>query len=73
MQFGPSASPEPYLWDVDSLAFDYFDRDDIAITQADQVPSRAVSVQVTVRGRGIAYSESHAQLLTGRVTLRNGG
>lgn len=71
---GPGEAAEPYLVGVDSLAFEYFDRDGAVITDPARVPDRAVAVQVTMRGRGRGVLANDAKLeLVGRVRLRNGG
>jgi hypothetical protein len=73
VKWGSDAAPEPYLFGVDSLAFEYFNRNGAAITDPDLVPSHTASVQLTVRGSTEIYGEKRGELLSGRVTLRNGG
>ncbi len=63
----------PYLFGVDSLAFDYYDRAGSLITDPDSVPSQTVSVGLTVRGFSEVRDEQPRQLLVGRIALRNGG
>ncbi len=69
---GDGGTEEPYLIGVDSLAFEYFDRDGVAITDPDLVADRAMSASVTIRARGERYVEPTERLLVGRVRLRNG-
>ncbi len=73
VQWGAAAAPEPYLYGVDSLAFEYLDRNGAPITDPVLVPSRTASVWLTVRGSQEVYGEKRGELLSGRVTLRNGG
>jgi hypothetical protein len=72
VQAGAGATEEPYLIGVDSLLFEYFDRDGVAITDPDRVPSRAISAGVTIHARGESYAKPIERVLTGRVRLRNG-
>ena len=69
---GDGGTEEPYLIGVDSLAFEYFDRDGVPITDPDLVASRAISASVTIRARGERHVEPTVRLLVGRVRLRNG-
>ncbi len=62
---------EPHLLGVDSLAFEYYDRDGVVITDPDLVPARTVSVKVTVRARTTLRDETMDQVLVGQVRLRN--
>ncbi len=73
VQWGANAPAEPYLFGVDSLAFEYFDGTGALITEADRVATQAASIRLTVRGLGEAHDERREQLLVGRVKLRNGG
>lgn len=62
---------EPYLIGVDSLAFEYFDRDGLAITDPARVAFDARSAQVTIRSRARVPGLAPRALI-GRVRLRNG-
>ncbi len=73
VQWGADAPAEPYLFGVDSLAFEYFDRSGGSIVEAERIPSRAELVRLTVRGVAYGHGERRQQLLVGRVKLRNGG
>ncbi len=57
------------LISVDSLAFEYFERDGTPITDPALVTSRAASARVTVRTKGEATATQRT--LVGRVRLRN--
>lgn len=70
---GAAAQEQPYLIGVDSLAFDYFDRDGIPITDASRIISRgAISARITVRARSEVYDHEAERVLIGRVRFRNG-
>jgi type II secretory pathway pseudopilin PulG len=68
---GLGGSDEPYLIGVDSLAFEYFDRDGVLISDPAKVPDDALSVRVTLRARGDLHRGTAVRVLTGRVRLRN--
>lgn len=70
-RWGEDGSDEPYLLGVDSLAFEYFDRDGAPITDPDVVRQRAVSARVTIRSRGRTSADETERTLVGRVRLRN--
>ena len=61
-----------YLIGVDSLAFEYFDRDGDPITDRDRVGQRAYSARITLRARSETYHELAERVLVGIVRLRNG-
>ena len=63
---------EPYLIGVDSLAFEYFDVDGVAITDPDRVTRRAYTARITIRARGEVPGSDAEQLIVGLVRLRNG-
>ncbi len=67
--WGAAALEEPYLIGVDSLAFEYFERDGTPITDPAEVTSRAASARVTVRTKGEATATQRT--LVGQVRLRN--
>lgn len=69
---GPGGSEEPYLIGVDSLAFEYFDRDGVPITDRDMVATRTIAARVTIRARGERSYMPVKRVLTGQVRLRNG-
>ncbi len=69
---GVDGEDEPYLIGVDSLAFEYYDRDGALIVDPDRVASRAISAHLTIRGRGDRHYDPSERMLTGRVRLRNG-
>lgn len=73
VRWGADAPAQPYLFGVDSLAFEYFDRKGGSIGEAEKIRSQATSVRLTVRGVAYGYGERREQLLIGRVKLRNGG
>lgn len=62
---------QPYLVGVDSLAFEYFDRDGNLLTDPGRVATRALEAQVIIRGRGEAFQDESDRVLMGRVRLRN--
>jgi hypothetical protein len=64
---------QPYLIGVDSLAFEYYDRDGVVITDPDRVTERAASARILVRGRVGPAGKASVRTLTGHVRLRNGG
>jgi hypothetical protein len=72
VQAGLDGAEEPYLIGVDSLAFEYFDRNGVPITDTDLVGTHALSAGVTIRARGERDNDPVERLLTGRVRLRNG-
>lgn len=64
---------QPYLIGVDSLAFEYYDRDGVAITDAARIASRgAISAQITLRARSRTYQGEAERVLVGHVRFRNG-
>lgn len=67
-----SGDEEPYLIGVDSLAFEYYDRDNVLITDPAKVPSRSISARVVIRARGEGRGAPSIRTLEGRVRLRNG-
>ncbi len=68
---GTGGAEEPYLMGVDSLAFEYFDRDGAPITVPNRVAMDARSAEVTIRAAARAPGLSPRELV-GRVRLRNG-
>ncbi|UCC48438.1 MAG: hypothetical protein JSV41_13410 [Gemmatimonadota bacterium] len=68
---GTGGTEEPYLIGVDSLAFEYFDRDGDPITDADRAAARALSTRVTIRARGERSAGPAVRVLSGMVRLRN--
>lgn len=68
-RWGAAALEEPYLIGVDSLAFEYFERDGTPITDPALVTSRAASARITIRTTGEATATERT--LVGRVRLRN--
>ncbi len=68
-RWGAGAPEEPYLIGVDSLAFEYFERDGTPITDPALVTSRAASARVTIRTKG--ETTATQRTLVGRVRLRN--
>ncbi len=66
------AEEEPYIIGVDSLSFEYFDRDGAVITDPDRVLTRAISAQVMIRARGESTGDATERMLVGHVRLRNG-
>ncbi len=70
---GANGTAEPYLFGVDSLHFRYLNRSGVELTDTAQISSKAVSVELVIRGRGEAHGEPRRQLLLGRVKLRNRG
>lgn len=72
VKLGAGDTEEPYLIGVDSLAFEYFDRDGVLIVDPSRVPTRAISANVTIRGRGDRYVDPTERTLAGLVRLRNG-
>lgn len=71
--FGADGVEEPYLVGVDSLAFEYYDRDGAVITDPDRVAGWAASARVVVRGRAESEVRPTVRVLAGYVRLRNGG
>lgn len=69
---GDADSRQPYLIGVDSLAFEYFDRDGVVITDPDKVGTHAISAAVTIRALGERSYEPTERLMHGEVRLRNG-
>jgi type II secretory pathway pseudopilin PulG len=67
-----SGDEEPYLIGVDSLAFEYYDRDNVLITDPAKIPSRSISARVLIRARGDGRGAPAMRTLEGRVRLRNG-
>lgn len=67
---GTAGAEEPYLIGVDSLAFEYYDREGDPITDANRAASRALSARVTIRARGDG-GEPRERVLSGAVRLRN--
>ncbi len=63
---------EPYLIGVDSLAFEYYDRNGAVITDPARVASRAISAWVMIRARGDGHGAPSIRRLEGKVRLRNG-
>ena len=68
---GAGGTEEPYLIGVDSLAFEYFDRDGVSITDADRAATRALSARVTIRACGERSAGAAERVLSGMVRLRN--
>jgi type II secretory pathway pseudopilin PulG len=73
MRSGGADLEQPYLIGVDSLAFEYYDRNGIVITDPDRVTERAASARIVVRGRVGPAAKNSVRTLTGWVRLRNGG
>jgi hypothetical protein len=69
---GEAGAEEPFLIGVDSLAFEYFDREGAAITDPARVGPRAMTVDVTIRARGDKHVDPAERTLSGLVRLRNG-
>jgi hypothetical protein len=69
---GVGGAEEPYLIGVDSLAFVYFDRDGVLITDRDRVGPRALSASVTIRAITNGPVGREKRTLSGQVRLRNG-
>ncbi|NIR46075.1 MAG: hypothetical protein GWN99_16735 [Gemmatimonadetes bacterium] len=69
---GEDDTTEPYLIGVDSLAFEYFDRYGVLITDPDKVGTHAISAAVTIRAVGERSFEPTERLIHGEVRLRNG-
>lgn len=63
---------EPYLIGVDSLAFEYYDRNGALITDPTRVSSRAIVARVMIRSRGDGHGDPSIRNLEGKVRLRNG-
>ena len=73
VRVGAAGTPQPYLIGVDSLAFEYFDRDGVEITDAARIAARgAISARITLRARSEVYRHESERLLIGRVRFRNG-
>jgi hypothetical protein len=68
---GAGAAEEPYLIGVDSLKFEYYDRDGVQIIDPGRVASRAISARVTIHATGEGRREPTERLLAGTVRLRN--
>ncbi len=62
---------EPFLIGVDSLGFEYFDRDGAAISDPARVAFDARSARVTLQARGRVAGPA-PRALVGQVRLRNG-
>ena len=73
LRSGTAGAEEPYLIGVDSLAFEYFDREGNPITDANRVTSRALSARVTIRACGEHDGGAAERVLSGTVRLRNKG
>jgi hypothetical protein len=73
VRFGVDGVEEPYLVGIDSLAFEYYDRDGSVITDLERVAGWATSVRMVVRGRAESEQRSAVLVLAGLVHLRNGG
>ena len=73
VRFGADGVEEPYLVGIDSLAFEYYDRDGSVITDPDRVAGWATSVRMVVRGRAESEQRPAVLVLAGLVHLRNGG
>jgi type II secretory pathway pseudopilin PulG len=69
---GTDGDEEPFLIGVDSLAFEYLDRDGSVITDPARIGPRAMTVDVTIRARGDRYADPAERTLSGLVRLRNG-
>lgn len=69
---GNDGNEEPFLIGVDSLAFEYFDRDGSLIADPARIGPRAMVVDVTIRARGDRYVDAAERTLSGLVRLRNG-
>ncbi len=69
---GNDGDEEPFLIGVDSLAFEYFDRDGLVISDPARIGPRAMVVDVTIRARGDRYVDAAERTLSGLVRLRNG-
>jgi type II secretory pathway pseudopilin PulG len=69
---GNDGDEEPFLIGVDSLAFEYFDRDGLVISDPARIGPRAMTVDVTIRARGDRYVDAAERTLSGLVRLRNG-
>jgi type II secretory pathway pseudopilin PulG len=69
---GAGGTPEPYLIGVDSLAFEYYDRDGVLITDPSLVATHAISARLTIRARSERSFTPTKRLLSGEVRLRNG-
>lgn len=73
MRSGSADLEQPYLVGVDSLAFEYYDRNGTLITDPVRVTERAASARVVVRGTVGSAENPTVRTLTGHVRLRNGG
>jgi hypothetical protein len=69
---GDDGEEEPFLIGVDSLAFEYFDREGLLLTDPARISPRAMTVSVTIRARGDQYADPAERTLSGLVRLRNG-
>jgi hypothetical protein len=69
---GSDGAEEPFLIGVDSLAFEYFDRDGLVIVDPARIGPRAILVDVTIRARGDRHADPAERTLSGSVRLRNG-
>ncbi|UCC84935.1 MAG: hypothetical protein JSW46_08495 [Gemmatimonadota bacterium] len=69
---GSDGDEEPFLIGVDSLAFEYFDRDGSVIVDPARIGPRALTVDVTIRARGDKHADPAERTLSGLVRLRNG-
>jgi type II secretory pathway pseudopilin PulG len=72
VRVGIGGTPEPYLIGVDSLSFEYFDRDGLPITDRDMVATHAISARKAIRARSERSFTPAKRLLSGEVRLRNG-
>jgi hypothetical protein len=69
---GSDGAEEPFLIGVDSLAFEYFDRNGSVIVDPARISPRAMTVEVTIRARGDRHADPTERTLSGLVRLRNG-
>lgn len=70
----PSATVEPYVVGIDSLKFEYYDREGLELTDVSKIQQRAIGIQVTVHGQGEPlWGEVTEREVTGYVRLRNSG
>jgi hypothetical protein len=69
---GSDGAEEPFIIGVDSLAFEYFDRDGSVIADPTRIGPRAIAVDVTIRARGDRHADPAERTLSGLVRLRNG-
>lgn len=73
VRFGVDGVKEPYLVGVDSLAFEYHDRDGTVITDPGRVAGWAASARMVVRGRVESEQRPAVLVFAGPVHLRDGG